>query len=1518
MKHTVKKVKGPWYHPPGLASKVRIRLPMIVTVFLILLLSTIMSNWTPAPNNETLNNIDSPIGVGLTRQRGDFIDDDFWAECSTFKLYTTTRSKDLTPVWSAAENTIKISMARNEYESFQLAFRPMKDFSENITLAQAEGPGTLGTGNFSMHDVEYAGSFSPDPLIPMEPNRTGSVDPDTAEPESLSWDIELESGTTRALWVTVYAPSDIPPGTYRTGITFAQKDSQVTRLLEITIWSFVLPENPTLTTWFDSSPDLYTAYYPFDDRDPEHIELMKKVYEKFRTHRISPGSLGTAEPWGSDIDVDIDLNVTVNFTRSDPLMEYYLDEFDFARFAFPITPNDPVPWDSGIYDFSAPPYQPSVNYSRVIGQYIKKVADHYREKGWLDRCIFYYCGDPYPFTENCPSPRSSPPYSLQRDINDIIEANAPGLDHLIVRSIEPPLYGEGKIWDVEFNRYHPNDAAIRREAGEEIWWHDAGGGIEKPGMGLRSMYWHSFNQRVDGIKQWGMNYWNFDTVGNDPWRGSRSDGEGYMLYPGTSIGIDDDIIISIRLELTRDGLEDYEYLTKYSEKFGRESAEAVARLIQPASDFEIMNEMDVSGDYLYRVREYIARAIEGANDDLSVWQHGLNGTKSGPGPWDDHGSGNNYGNDGISTLEGLTKTWSGDGVLKLAMDEPGILLSGCDSASGWIPNNESGVNSTVEVETSYGGHVEGIGALNLSFWRSDENVSLLAYGSIEYGSFTLTDWSDFGVLEFDCRPVDISLYNFEIELDHNGESWNDEIGRYSVTGTLPGRWHHVIIDIGKLGISDLNHLRIFIRNSELEVPFQHYSLLVDNITLRSANRTLSGNVSFELLDLGPVPVGKWNVEVLGDWPLYEEFKVSVNMRMWENGTSWGEWRDVPRDNETVFSFSGQWLPERFLQLRVGLQASEIDRAISPCISEVRIWYAPVIYSDAALPANSFRITPELLTEGEEMGLEFGVLNRGDVEIGPVMVDVTADNGGYVILQEGVYLPPGEKIITLESLSLASGDHIIRISLELPIEVIDDNLADNILSVEVHVNAPPVAVIAAPETAESHKEVEFDGRGSHDPDGNITNYSWDMGDGFILTGPLVKHIYTVQKSYQLNLTVTDDSGFNVTVSRNILIGLPKPTVEIGFWPIKGNITTDYLLYPILFDPMDAVNDYNWVLPGGQERKGEQIIWRFSDDGTHNISLTIGFGYEPREVSTWKHIKVNNIPPEVRATASTFEASPGDEITFTSTGTHDVDDEMEQLSYLWDFGDGTFSEKANERHAYNRAGRFKVNFTVTDDNGDANWTSFVIYVHTDYPVADFAVPEIYVNETAVFDGSISTDPDGSVINYTWKLKGNNSNDNLSYHGERFSYVFTVPGNYTLNLTVRDDSGDLGSREKNFTVFIRDLDGDGIQDSDDGDMDGDGVPNESDAYPRDSEMWKEKEKSNAVLIVIVILVLLAVIGGIILFLFMRAKKKAATAGDEEVEMTEEEKEAERKKAYEDVYGGPENKDDGVKTEVEWGEPD
>jgi len=85
---------------------------------------------------------------------------------------------------------------------------------------------------------------------------------------------------------------------------------------------------------------------------------------------------------------------------------------------------------------------------------------------------------------------------------------------------------------------------------------------------------------------------------------------------------------------------------------------------------------------------------------------------------------------------------------------------------------------------------------------------------------------------------------------------------------------------------------------------------------------------------------------------------------------------------------------------------------------------------------------------------------------------------------------------------------------------------------------PVAVFSyAPETPYDGETVVFDASASYDPDGNITKYTWDFGDGTPQvneTEPIASHVYMSPGDYTATLTVTDNELLTNSTSKTITV------------------------------------------------------------------------------------------------------------------------------------------------------------------------------------------------------------------------------------------------------------------------------------------------------------------------------------------------------------------------------------------------
>lgn len=128
----------------------------------------------------------------------------------------------------------------------------------------------------------------------------------------------------------------------------------------------------------------------------------------------------------------------------------------------------------------------------------------------------------------------------------------------------------------------------------------------------------------------------------------------------------------------------------------------------------------------------------------------------------------------------------------------------------------------------------------------------------------------------------------------------------------------------------------------------------------------------------------------------------------------------------------------------------------------------------------------------------------------------------------------------------------------------------------------------------------------------------------------------------------------------------------------------------------------------------------------------------------------------------------------------------VAYAWTFGDGGSAVGAQPTHTFATPGNYPVTLTVTDEDGEADSKTLIVEAEPAPPVARIALPGgALVSGTSLrFDGTGSTDFDGTVAEYLWSF-----GDGASATGPTPSHVYaavTSAQSYQVTLTVRDDDG------------------------------------------------------------------------------------------------------------------------------------
>lgn len=268
-------------------------------------------------------------------------------------------------------------------------------------------------------------------------------------------------------------------------------------------------------------------------------------------------------------------------------------------------------------------------------------------------------------------------------------------------------------------------------------------------------------------------------------------------------------------------------------------------------------------------------------------------------------------------------------------------------------------------------------------------------------------------------------------------------------------------------------------------------------------------------------------------------------------------------------------------------------------------------------------------------------------------------------------------------------------------VTDDHGATSTGSVDVRVidGQPPVAVaVATPETGGAPLSVQFDSAGSSDPDGIITLFEWNFGDGSTVSqGQNPTHVFQQPGNYDVTLTVADDDGLSDVETLTIMVDppanvLPEPsftaTPQAGAAPLLSQFDASGSS-----DPDGQIADYQWDFGDGGSASGIATSHTFNSPGVYDVTLIVTDN-ESGVASTTLPVAAG-APPTARISASPDSGTPSLAVEFDASGSSDSDGTV--VGYQWDFDDGASSAAASPTHAFEDPGEYQVSLVVVDDDG-----------------------------------------------------------------------------------------------------------------------------------------------------------------------------------------------------------------------------
>lgn len=293
--------------------------------------------------------------------------------------------------------------------------------------------------------------------------------------------------------------------------------------------------------------------------------------------------------------------------------------------------------------------------------------------------------------------------------------------------------------------------------------------------------------------------------------------------------------------------------------------------------------------------------------------------------------------------------------------------------------------------------------------------------------------------------------------------------------------------------------------------------------------------------------------------------------------------------------------------------------------------------------------------------------------------------------------------------------------------------------------------------------------------NIASYTWQFGDGTIITGAgnSINHTYKSSGNYDVTMILKIKNGCIDSISKPFAMHVDGPTAVFRSINHGACENTDIIFIDSSYtDGSHAIHEWQWNWGDGITQISTAPFHHFYNT-PGNLSVSLKVTDDSGCADSVIHINSVVISKPVAAFKSDTLSCTLGGVFFQSLSTGPG------LTYLWDFGDGSTSNQLNPLHNYTNEGVYTITLSVTDIYGCSDFISKVDYIRIANPKADFIVSDTIGNCPPLIVNFTNTSK--NYTGFIWDFGDGTKSSSLNP-----SHFYATPGVFNAKLIINGAEG------------------------------------------------------------------------------------------------------------------------------------